>query len=58
MELGVRGPRKANGNYPEWDFPVKTPLSNAGDVDSIPDRGTKTPHATGCGQKKKVFFFF
>ena len=33
------------------DFPggpvVKNPPSNAGDVDSIPDRETKIPHATG-----------
>ena len=37
----------------EWlgDFPggpvVKNPPSNAGDVGSIPGRGTKIPHATG-----------
>ena len=33
------------------DFPggpvVKNPPSNAGDVGSIPGRGTKIPHATG-----------
>ena len=33
------------------DFPggpvVKNPPSNAGDVDSIPGRGTKIPHAAG-----------
>ena len=27
--------------------PVKNPPSNAGDVGSIPGRGTKIPHATG-----------
>ena len=34
-----------------WDFPggpvVENPPSNAGDVDSIPGRGTKIPHAAG-----------
>ena len=34
-----------------WDFPrgliVKNPPSNAGDVSSIPGRGTKIPHVTG-----------
>ena len=30
---------------------VKNPLSNAGGVGSIPGRGTKIPHAVGCGQK-------
>ena len=34
-----------------WDFPggpvVKNPPSNAGDMGSIPDRGTKIPHAAG-----------
>ena len=34
-----------------WDFPggpvVKTPPSNAGEVGSIPGRGTKIPHAVG-----------
>ena len=36
---------------PEWDFPggpvVKNPPSKAGDVGSIPGRGTKIPHASG-----------
>ena len=34
-----------------WDFPggpvVKNPPSNAGDTGSIPDQGTKIPHAVG-----------
>ena len=30
-----------------WDFIVKDPLSNTGDVGSIPGRGTKIPHAVG-----------
>ena len=34
----------------DWDFPrgpvVKNPPSNAGDMSSIPGRGTKIPHAT------------
>ena len=34
-----------------WDLPggpvVKNPPSNAGDVGSIPGRGTKIPHAVG-----------
>ena len=34
-----------------WDFPggpvVENPPSNAGDVGSLPGRGTKIPHATG-----------
>ena len=32
---------------------VKTLPSNAGGVGSIPGRGTKIPHAAGCGQKLK-----
>ena len=34
-----------------WDFPsglvVKNPPFSAGDVGSIPGRGTKVPHSTG-----------
>ena len=31
---------------------VKTPpTSTAGNMGSIPDRGTKVPHVVGCGQK-------
>ena len=34
-----------------WDFPggpvAKNPTSNAGDLGSIPGRGTKIPHASG-----------
>ena len=40
------------------DFPsgpvVKSPPSNAGDMGSIPGRGTKIPHAVQCGQKLKT----
>ena len=32
---------------------VKNPPSNAGNVGSIPGWGTKIPHATWCGKKKK-----
>ena len=32
---------------------VKTPLSNVGSVDSVPHWGTKIPHATGWGQRKR-----
>ena len=28
--------------------------SNAGGIGSIPGQGTKIPHATGCGKKKKI----
>ena len=40
----------------EMDFSgnleVKTPpTSTAGNMGSIPDRGTKVPHVVGCGQK-------
>ena len=38
----------------QWDFPggpvVKNPPSNAGDMDSIPDRGTKIPYAMGAAK--------
>ena len=34
------------GNFPGGPV-VKNPPSNAGDVGSIPDRGTKIPHAAG-----------
>ena len=56
VELGERGPRKAmeiiqNGT----SLMVKTPPSNAGDMYLIPDMGTKTPHATGCGPQKSYF---
>ena len=30
--------------------------SNAGDLGSIPDWGTKISHATQCSQKKKNYF--
>ena len=40
-----------------WDFPggpvVKTPPFNAENLDSIPDRGNKIPHAKWHGQMKK-----
>ena len=32
-------------------------VSTAGGLGSIPGRGTKTPHAAWCGQKKKKIFF-
>ena len=37
---------------------VKTPHFNAGCMGSIPGQITKILHATRCGQKVKVFFFF
>ena len=40
---------KLNEEWTKWDFPgipvVKNPPSNAGDIGSIPDQGTKIPHA-------------
>ena len=33
---------------------VKTWLSNAGSAGSIPDQGTKIPHAAHHGQNKKI----
>ena len=40
-----------------WDFTggpvVKNPCSNAGEMGLIPGRGTKIPHTTWCGRKKK-----
>ena len=38
--------QSTNRDYPGGPV-VKNPPSNAGDVGSIPDWGTKIPHATG-----------
>ena len=33
---------------------VKIPPSNAGDAGSIPGQGTKTPHNSQCGKKRRI----
>ena len=38
--------KKGLGDFPGGPV-VKNPTSNAGDANSIPDRGTKIPHAAG-----------
>ena len=35
---------------------VKTPCFQSWGVGSLPGQGTRVPHATWCGQKKKIFF--
>ena len=60
IEKGSQGQRKSKRetrkirclrNQSKGDFPggpmVKNPPSNAGDVGSIPGRGTEIPHAPG-----------
>ena len=43
---------------PLWNFPggpvIKTLSFNAEGTGSIPDGGTKIPHATWCGQNIKI----